>query len=325
MIKPDFTKVTDLFLTYPFELDKHHHSFTNFYDELISLIPDDIHLYLIVNNNSALERVVNLFPNKNLDVVVIKQFYEIWLRDIMGFNCGDKIVKPIFKPDYYKDVYTKSYLELVDKQVREIIGKTIRKEIVDIPLVWDGGNLITNGKLGFINDKIIKDNNGLSLAQIEQTINQYLGIESIIIPTFKYDKLGHADGSISFIDENTVCIASYPDDKFYNEDNIYIDKLLNIVKELGFNIVRTLEKPIDEKSRLGNDFLYSSRGCYVNNLIINDTLILPEFTFTDQNDSNYYNNANLSILSNYFNNVIPINCDLISKDGGVIRCLSFTN
>jgi agmatine/peptidylarginine deiminase len=325
MIKPDFTKVTDLFLTYPFELDKHHHSFTDFYDELISLIPDSIHQFLIVNNNKALERLVKLFPNKNLDVVVIKQFYEIWLRDIMGFNCGDKIVKPIFKPDYYKDVYTKSYLEIVDKQVREIISKTINKEVIDIPLVWDGGNLITNGKVGFINDKIIKDNKGLSLAQIEEIINKHLDIEPIIIPTFKYDKLGHADGSISFINENTVCIASYPDDKFYNEDNNYINKLLKIVEEQGFNIVRTLEKPINGKSRQGKDFLFSATGCYVNNLILNDTLILPQFILIDEEESSYYNNANALIMSDQFSNVIQINCNLISKEGGVVRCLSFVN
>src|SRR5687767_5699340 len=111
MIQSDFSKVKDLFLAYPFGFDKVYHSLIPFFDELIGLVPEDIHLYLIVNNRKAAKRLEDLFPNKNIDIIYIQGFYEPWLRDIMGFNCGDYIVKPRFMPDYYKDVYTGSYLK----------------------------------------------------------------------------------------------------------------------------------------------------------------------------------------------------------------------
>lgn len=325
MIKPDYSKITDLFLAYPYGFDKYYHSFTPFFDELISLVPDDIHLYPIVNNRKATQRLHELFPNKNIEVVEIKGFYEIWLRDIMGLNCGEYIIKPIFKPDYYKDVYTIGYLEKIDKQVRNIIATTIRKEIIDIPLIWDCGNLITNGEVSFITDKILRDNKSLTKAEVVAIIKKYTNTEPIIIPTSKYDKLGHFDGYISFLNKETVCLASYPLDDSLSEDNLYILKLKQEIISRGFKIVNSIEKTEIDKSREGKDFIYSAKGCYVNMLLLNDLVILPNYTFLNNKENILLNELNSNIIGNYFEDAKSVNCDLIAKDGGVLRCLSFTN
>lgn len=325
MIKPDYALVKDLFLAYPLGFGKHYNSFIPFFDELISLIPNEVHLYIIVNNERAARKLHSLFPDKNLDVTVIKEFYEIWLRDIMGFNRNDCIIKPIFKPDYYKDVYTDSYLKKIDRQVREIISNTIQKEVIDLPLIWDGGNLVTNGKVGFITDKILRDNRLYSQDKIEAIIKEYTGLEPIIIPTSEYDKLGHSDGFVSFLNENTVCLASYPFEDAQLSDSIYVERLEKVLNEKCFRVVRSIEAIVNEKSRNDKDFIYSAKGCYVNNIILNNTLILPQYTLTSTQECILYNHANYSLLKKYFVKVAPINCDAISADGGVLRCLSFIN
>jgi hypothetical protein len=53
MIKTDYSKVKDLFLAYPKGFDKENDALSDFFEELIGLIPQEIHQYIIVNNKSA--------------------------------------------------------------------------------------------------------------------------------------------------------------------------------------------------------------------------------------------------------------------------------
>jgi len=127
MLIPDFLKVTSLFLVYPDGFKNIYSKLTNFYEQLIGLIPDDIQLNLVVNSEESGIRIKQLFPNKKFEYLVIPDFEELWLRDLMGFNLGDKIAKPIFKPDYFTNHYTKKYLTRIDEQIREIINHFIKK------------------------------------------------------------------------------------------------------------------------------------------------------------------------------------------------------
>jgi agmatine/peptidylarginine deiminase len=325
MIKTDYSKTTDLFLTYPKGFCDDYNSLTNFYQKLIEVIPDKIHQYLIVNNKEAEVELKSLYPNKNITSVLIEGFNEIWLRDIMGFNVGDKIIKPIYQPTYYKDVYDKDYLKEIDLQVREIINKTIQKEIIDLPLIWDGGNLVTNGKIGFITDKILRDNPERTEDTIKSIIKENLGIEPIIIPTSKNDVLGHSDGYLAFIDDNKICLSHYPYMKTLEEDIKYLKLLEAKLLELGLEIIKIYDRPIIERTRKGDDFLNSARGCYINFINLGDELITPEFTLTTPKETLFYNIVNKEVFSPYNKKVAAINCDALSKMGGVLHCISFIN
>lgn len=323
MIKTDYSKVSDLFLAYPFGFNKEYHSLLPFFDTLISLVPDDIRLFLIVNSKKAAERLEQLFPNKQMKIVLIKGFYEPWLRDIMGFNGGDYIIKPQFKPDYYKDVYTPNYLAKIDSQVREIIGKTINKEIIDLPLIMDGGNLITNGEVGFITEKLVRDNNHIPDTEVLDLIEEYLKIKPVIIPTSKFDYLGHADGFVSFLNDTAVGIAYNPNEA--EKEDSYYQQLERIVQANDLNVIKLLDNPSTDKSRKGKDFIYSASGCYVNYLRLNETFIFPQYSQSPEPDSLDYNAVNNNTLSSFASNLKPINCDALAKQGGVLRCLSFVN
>lgn len=52
---------------------------------------------------------------------------------------------PEYKPDYCNYLYTAEYIEEISALVKEIISKTIKKNIINIPVAMDGGNFVTNG------------------------------------------------------------------------------------------------------------------------------------------------------------------------------------
>jgi len=330
MIRPDFYPANHLFLVYPHKFTDYFHSLIDFYDKLILLIPDSINLHLIINNLEAEEILKERFPNKNINTICIPNFDEIFIRDFMGFSMLDSVVKPLFKPDYCKSIYNKEYLKELELQSREVINKAINI-LIDLPLIWDGGNLITNGEIGVLTDKIIQQNS-LPLSEIKDLIRHYLKIEPVIIKRSKYDILGHTDGYMSFIDHNNILVSKYPDHlKGLTEEVKYLRYIEDILKEYGLNIINIYDRPIiNEKLCYStnpkidkSDYIYSARGCYCNFLNLNDTLIFPEYKLPTYDSKSNYNLLNKSILSDY-KKVKTLNCDELARLGGVLRCISFT-
>ena len=119
-----------------------------------------------------------------------------------------QIIKPIYKPRYYRKFFDEA--EIIDsysKIIHSILGVDMKK----IPLIWDGGNLVTNGEFGFITDQILHDNKKThSENEIIDLIKSTLGIEPIFVPTFSDDPFAHTDGYMNFLNKDTLAIASYP-------------------------------------------------------------------------------------------------------------------
>jgi hypothetical protein len=63
------------------------------------LVPEDIHIIVFVKSEGIGQRIKDL--RENLDYLVLKDHSRIWLGDTTGFNCGDFIAKPIFRPQDY--------------------------------------------------------------------------------------------------------------------------------------------------------------------------------------------------------------------------------
>ena len=65
----------------------------------------------------GLDYLNSIFPDKVIFDIIIKDFNELWLRDLMGFNMDGRIIKPIYSPTYCIKRYDNEYLKLLDKQV----------------------------------------------------------------------------------------------------------------------------------------------------------------------------------------------------------------
>ena len=192
----------------------------------------------------------------------------------------------------------------------------------DIDLLWDGGNLVSNGKIGFITDKILSDNLDYSEAEILSRIEYALHFKQILVPTSNHDMLGHIDGYMAFLEEDTIGISTYPDSSFLKHENEYLLRLREIAREEKLKIIDIQDQPVDERCIVGEESIESAKGCYVNFLKINKTIFLPKFDIGRINSSRY-NSVNKEMLEEMGYEVRTIDCTELSELGGVLHCISW--
>lgn len=327
----DFTKVENIILAYPKSFRNDFREATSVIEELITKIPKNINIQLIMSDERDLYGLFKLADcDRTLEPLLFKGWDELWLRDCIGFINGNKLIKPIYFPMYCDYRFRWKYFKKINELSKDIIKAFIKKDIVDIPLIWDGGNLISNDTYGLMTSKVIEDNPTFSKYYIEKMINEYLDIEPIIIERQKEDVIGHIDGYASFLSNNQLGISQYPNMSFLKDDNIYLNEITAKAIDLGLETFRVYDRPVDQnikcecqKNKRSGCFSVS-KGIYVNNIIINDTVILPQYTLPTRKETDFYNQVNREIYEQHGFKVETVNCDALSKFGGSLHCLSYT-
>ncbi|MCC2599785.1 agmatine deiminase family protein [Sphingobacterium sp. FBM7-1] len=326
----DFRQVENIILAYPKSFRNDFKKATPVIEELISKIPKDINVQLIMSNEKDLDSLFETIgDDRVIQPLLLKDWDEIWLRDCMGFINDNKLIKPIYFPMYCDYRFRWKYFKKINELSKDVINALVKKEIIDIPLIWDGGNLINNDRYGLMTSKIVEDNPSFSRFYIEQMIKDNLGIEPIIIERQKEDVIGHIDGYASFISNNKLGISIYPNMPFLKDDNMYLDSISTKAAQIGLDTFRVYDRPVDQsirceckKKKRSGCFSVSS-GIYVNNIILNDTVILPQYTLPTRKETDFYNKVNKEKYEQGGVKVETVNCDVLSQFGGSLHCLSF--
>lgn len=330
MVYTDYSSVQNLILAYPERFYNEYDSLTVFYDSLIDLIPNDIQLWLVTNNNATCQKLQNKYQYKKINTIGIKHWDEIWLRDCIGINMKDQVVKPFYHPQYCTHYRHKDYFEHLNKLSRVIVKECLKKKIVPMPLIMDGGNFSNNNSTVFLTNKILEDNRELSKSEIIHILQGFTSLRPEIIERSKTDTIGHTDGFISFLSENKVLLSNYPSLPFLKSDIDFIYDVRKRLEDEKFEVIDFYDRPIDEVvpcecyRKKKKACLYSARGNYINFLRLNNTIILPEYNLPTAKETRYYNTCNAEILANLGFEVKAINCDQLSKMGGSLHCLSYT-
>jgi len=311
-LKLDFEKTTSLFLAYPegvIDCGTDYSPASKVFDELIKAIPRKTNLIVFVKSAEISNKVSRL--HRNTTTLVNNELSSIWLRDSAGFNMGTHIVKPTFKPKYYRKYFEEA--ALIDQSMK-IIHSILGIDMVKIPLIWDCGNLVTNGEIGFITDQVLADNKkNFDATQIREIITSHLKIEPVFIPTHPDDTFGHSDGYLSFVDRSVLALSKYPENAS-KKDLKYLEEVKAVVQKQVSNVIEVRENPAYEK----NDDIESAKGLYVNMLSFGNLIFMPSFGNSD--DEKY----NRDLLSKY-GKVYPIACSELAAFGGLLHCISFTN
>ncbi|HTB99748.1 MAG TPA: agmatine deiminase family protein [Ferruginibacter sp.] len=329
MIFTEYSKVTNLILAYPERYYNEYEKLTSFYDSLINIIPNDIQLWLITNNNATKIKLESKYRYKKINVIGIKGWDEIWLRDCIGINTSEGIIKPYYHPQYCSLHRYGDYFEHINKQSRIIIKECLQKKINYMPLVIDGGNFSNNDKTVFLTNKILDDNKELSKSEIINILKDFTSLQPEIIERCENDSIGHTDGFLNFISNSKVLLSNYPSLSFLKEDIQFIYRVRKKLKEEKLEVIELYDRPIDEivpcecYRKTKKACFYSARGNYINFLRLNNTIILPEYTLPSLRETKYYNNINKDSLTQLGFQVKTINCDMLSKEGGSLHCLSY--
>jgi hypothetical protein len=188
-----------------------------FYDDLISLLLNNLQIWIITNNNQTIEKLKAKFPYKKIGFVGIKGWDEIWLQDCIGILNQRCVIKPKYSPNYCFYETQPEYVVKINKLSRRIIKECLGREILELDLNLDCGNYVCNDKFGFLTDKVLEQNKQYSQKEIEEKLENTTGLQPIIINGNKSDTIGHTDAYLSFLDNNRAVIPMYPSFPFLKE------------------------------------------------------------------------------------------------------------
>ncbi len=300
-----------------------------FYSSLIEKLPKDLHLTLIIKrlDQTKAKEIQQLNTKIKIEFVEIPIVEDIWIRDWAPFlakdECGNIVAaKMVYDPPYFEKE-DKKYAAS-DNCAGYKIAEHFSYPINNYSLVWDGGNLTHNGMGCAILTNFIKQYN------CEDKVENCLHSLNITEPEFirpePGDETGHVDGTIRFIDDKTLLVASYPEN-YYNDGNrISEEELVEASKYLNELATRFSKK--FEVIRITNsiprnsirDNIPSAEGNYMNFLRLENTILLPQYG--DIEDKAAYNK-----FTDIFgeDNVIKIEDDIdkLAKWGGVLNCISW--
>jgi len=269
---------------------------------------------------------------------------DVWTRDYMPIQLTDGLYLGFtYKPDYlidYQKCTTNWQLHNVHTQKQVIRREHFEFDIVQMPIILDGGNVIkaiVNNKPCIIMcDKVLLENN-----VIENEFrywwerwwkDNFEGTEMqlVLLPWEgkEINPIGHADGIVRYIGKNKVLMTNYADyDKIYRKD--YSKQYRQKLEEIGFEVIelRYLDSFDYENDKMFK-LLFDSTWCYINYLQIGNRILIPYLGY-DVLDKV----AKQQIEQAFNTKVEQIDVDMafIVKDmnnkqnsGGALNCLTWT-
>lgn len=248
----------------------------------------------------AADRLFAALNSQGISYQLIDNTRDIWLRDFMPVKTkSSKNVSFHYGPSYLKD-----YPEIRTDFRNEIAPLLSLENLVYSDINLDGGNIVfsPSRETAIISDRIFMENWNYSSAELVQELEHLLDIRVIIIPSFRSDMTGHADGMIRFVDENTVV---------GNASRSLFGLEAHIKTTLRNHGIEVYDFPyFDSKGD-------SAVGCYLNFLETEQTIFLPVFGVNIDIEA-------IDMAETIFNKtIVPVNINEIAKDGGVLNCISW--
>jgi len=246
------------------------------------------------------------FNKLKINYSILPNTNDLWVVDFMPLQIGEhNYLQFKFDPDYLKP--QKYHALKTDPQV---ICANIGLTPVRTDIIIDGGNIVKGKNKAIATTKILRENPGYSETDLIKEITNKLGIaQLIVIPQEPGDFIGHADGMVRFADDNKVIVSEYPKNKIY-EDFSYA--LRSALRNAGLDCI---EFPYDSWQ---NKDASDATGCYVNFLETGQYVFYPMFDAPNDQIA-------LKRLQYAFpeRNLIGIDCQELSKFGGVLNCITW--
>jgi len=227
---------------------------------------------------------------------------DIWVRDFMPIQLpGNRFVVFRYAPDYLKDyphVRTDDGASLLDLDC-------VRSE-----LVIDGGNVVRFHDTAIMTGKIYRENPNFERPRLRDELRRLLEVERlIVIPKEPYDKIGHADGMVRFVNDKTVLVNDYG-----MFDAAFGERLAVVLGKHGFDLIPFPHAPT-------YDAMYgisSAEGVYINFLQIDGAIFFPTFNGSKDDQA-------MNILGRCFptHTIIPIPSADLAVHGGVLNCATW--
>ena len=254
-------------------------------------------------------RLVKLLNELKIDTSYLPDTKDIWAVDYMPLQKNRDLFQQFtYRPDYLlkteKDRKTMSDAA----KILEKIGFNPTK-IPKSDILLDGGNLVAYNNKAFICDKIFKENKQMEKNKLINDLKSLLELKEIyFLPQHKEDEIGHADGMVRFINEDTVIINDLSGDYKYYQKNFK-----SIIDQSNLKCEKIPYNPYKNEG-------LDATGIYINYLQIGKNIIVPKFNIDEDEEA-----------EKRFKEIFPTpgfkvsmleSCE-IAKEGGILNCISW--
>lgn len=244
-----------------------------------------------------------LLIEQNVSFSFLPNTKDIWAVDYMPIQINEnEFVQFDYSPDYLMDL--KKWRKTISDV--DLICKEINIQPQKSKLKIDGGNVVKSRDSVILCDKIFKENPTISSSGIINELETIFETDKIIIiPSEPKDFIGHADGIVRFINEETVLINRY-------SKSIYRSKLMNALEKQKLNLAEIPYNPFNNKTDL------DANGIYTNYLEMEKIVVLPLYNLKEDEKC-------IQLFEQLFPSKIikGVNCYELAKQGGVLNCISW--
>ncbi len=230
---------------------------------------------------------------------------DVWAVDYMPIQtAGNKFVQFTYNPSYLQFKKWLPTISDVDKICATMGLSTLKTDIV-----LDGGNVVRSAHKAIMTDRIFGENPHYDRKQLIKKLHELLQIDKLyFVPEQPGDFTEHSDGMVRFINEDTVVINNYS-----NEKKEWFKRAFEIaIHNTGLDYEILPYSVEDNKTNT------QANGDYINYLQMQNFIIVP--TFNKNADD-----AAVSKLQEIFagQTIKTIDCNEIANDGGVLNCISW--
>lgn len=259
---------------------------------------------LILSNHDHYDTYVEYLGS---DKVITVPMPDIWMRDFTLLNTSNPTMFRYSAVGQGGDQNDADYVQEIFALLAEQAGLTF----TETDLINDGGNFVDDyaGNV-VISKKFLRDNK-LSENDARKKISSITHAEHIaFIDADEQGGLEHADGVVSFVDENTLIVNSYPEDKAYS-------KQLKSDLKAGLPNVKIVEviTPYDG-SNIYDEKFGSACGLYTNALVTPERIYFPQFGIPEDKL------AIEQLKAATKREIVPVLSSQVCHMGGGVRCMS---
>lgn len=295
-------------------------SYTSALTEIVRHAVQECRVYIVTQNQSSVQ---NTLTNAGIALDSVSFLNEpsnsVWIRDYAAFGVYADQVGELYFVDW---IYNRPrpYDDVIPAALASEMGVTLYQTTTSpYDLVATGGNFMTDGfGTAFSSELILEENQSHTEAEIDNIVNQFMGIERYIkMETLPYDAIHHIDMHIKLLDEETLLVGEYPhgvaDGPQIEQNLAYVLNNFNSVFGTRYRVVR-IPMPDDNGYYPDN---YGDYYTYTNSLILNKTVLVPVYGISeDQEALEIYRQA----MPGY--KVVGINSSASIQALGAIHCIT---
>lgn len=206
-----------------------------------------------------------------------------------------------------------------DDAFSDYIGQVLGLPVRKMPLVIEGGNLISNGDgIMVTTSKVISQSDGLPLEQIGRMLKEYLGCRLwVYVQPLQGEPTGHIDFSVTFLRRNLAVVGRI--DPSYDPTNAAIlDSIANRLtgQPTSMGPLKVERIPMPPRTAQGNWRSYN------NILLCNGVLLLPSYSDVDPKIETEVMETYKRLVPGL--EIVTINCDSLVRNRGVLHCIGIT-